>query len=172
MSGSCEKVTETETEKKLDRVNAKGAFEKHVYLCRLRLTSCSKVSLLERVPERRRVRFPLGSPRRNMRNAHLCSSLTFPLVKCSLLIVLPHSEPLRKRHCAALILCRYLNRRPNTRYNFRAPRQSYGAPLRFPWSPTSSPSQRGTVLHMSLCFPQVQIENPYLICSASAFPEF
>lgn len=35
--------------------------------------------LLERLPERRRVRFPLGSPRRNMRKAHLSSSLSLPL---------------------------------------------------------------------------------------------
>lgn len=35
--------------------------------------------LLERLPERRRVRFPLGFPRRNMRKAHLSSSLSLPL---------------------------------------------------------------------------------------------
>lgn len=58
--------------------------EKHVYLWRLGLTSQCKVSLLECLPERRQLRFPLGSPRRNMRNAHLSlclslsHSLTFP----------------------------------------------------------------------------------------------
>lgn len=72
------------------------------------MTLKSKVSLLESLPERRQARFPLGSSRRNMRNAHLCLPFSlvmiFPLSVLALIALLNSFQLLQRYMCLSFHL--------------------------------------------------------------------
>lgn len=133
------------------------------------MTSESKVSLLECLPERRRVRFPLGSPRRNMRNAHLCLplslpfSLTFPEPVLAL-IALPYSEQL---HCITFASFFHVPQSSATCTG------SHTVPPGYCYSPSHALHLHCSEVHFSICnfyFHPFQIQkNPYLISPPSVF---